>query len=229
MKSESRRGFTLIELLTVIAIIGIMAGMLFPAINSVRKKSKIATSQSTFSQWCTAVNRYKSVYGVYPNIGSSYSTSADALHKLDDTAVTLKFVKALSGKSPSGSALSSSDRILLNRNAEEFCAFSKDDYAYYSNTIDTANTLLSDKLGNYVIRVIFDADSTGTIKSISGVTIPDEISSTKSGTGLGIDSTKGGIPARVIIFTAAAEAKSFDGTNITTLSTDEAADIIAIQ
>ncbi len=228
MKSESRRGFTLIELLTVIAIIGIMAGMLFPAINAVRKKSKIATSQSTFSQWCTAVNRYKSVYGFYPNIGTKYDSAVDSLHKLDESTVTLKFVKALSGKAPSGSALSSADRTALNRNAEEFCAFSKEDYAYYSSTIDTTS-LLSDKLGNYNIRAIFDTDSTGSIKAITGVTIPDDINSAKSGTGLGIDSAKGGIPARVIIFTAASDAKSYDGVTITPLTADEAADIIAIQ
>ncbi len=228
MKSESRRGFTLIELLTVIAIIGIMAGMLFPAINAVRRKSKIATSQSTFSQWCTAVNRFKSVYGSYPNIGTKYDTSIDSLHKLDDTAVTLKFVKSLSAKAPSGSALSSTDRTTFNRNAEEFCAFAKEDYAYYSSSIDTT-TLLVDKFGNYKIRVIFDTDSTGSIKAITGVTIPDDINSAKSGTGLGIDSAKGGIPARVIIFTASGEAASYDGTTNTPLTGDDAADIIAIQ
>lgn len=228
MKSESRRGFTLIELLTVIAIIGIMAGMLFPAINAVRRKSKIATSQSTFSQWCTAVNRFKSVYGSYPNIGAKYDTSIDSLHKLDDTAVTLKFVKSLSAKAPSGSALISTDRTTFNRNAEEFCAFSKEDYAYYSSSIDTT-TLLVDKFGNYKIRVVFDTDSTGSIKAITGVTIPDDINSAKSGTGLGIDSAKGGIPARVIIFTAAGEAASYDGTTITPLTGDDAADIISIQ
>jgi prepilin-type N-terminal cleavage/methylation domain-containing protein len=228
MKSESRRGFTLIELLTVIAIIGIMAGMLFPAINAVRRKSKIATSQSTFSQWCTAVNRYKSVYGFYPNIGTAYSTSADTLHKLDDIKVTLNFVKALTGKEPSGVALKDpNDRTKLNRNGEEFCAFSKDDYAYYAQA-DT-NTLLVDKFGNYKIRMVFDTDSTGSIKKISGVTIPDDINSAKNGTGLGIDSGTGGIPARVIIFTAASDAASFDGTTITPLTADEAADIIAIQ
>jgi hypothetical protein len=86
---------------------------------------------------------------------------------------------------------------------------------------------LVDKLGNYVIRVIFDTDSTGNIKKISGITIPDDISS-KSG-GVGIDSATSGVPARVIIFTAAAEAKSFDGSTITVLTADEAADIIAIQ
>jgi prepilin-type N-terminal cleavage/methylation domain-containing protein len=228
MKSESRRGFTLIELLTVIAIIGIMAGMLFPAINAVRRKSKIATSQSTFSQWCTAVNRYKSVYGFYPNIGTKYDSSVDSLHKLDTTTVTLKFVKALTGKEPSGLALKdAADRTALNRNAEEFCTFSKDDYAYYAQA-DT-NTLLVDKFGNYKIRVIFDTDSTGSIKKISGVTIPDDINSAKNGTGLGIDSATGGIPARVIIFTAAAEAASYDGTTTTPLTGDDAADIIAIQ
>jgi len=228
MKSESRRGFTLIELLTVIAIIGIMAGMLFPAINAVRRKSKIATSQSTFSQWCTAVNRYKSVYGFYPNIGSAYITSADTLHKLDDIKVTINFVKALTGKEPSGVAFKdSADRTKLNRNGEEFCAFSKDDYAYYAQA-DT-NTLLVDKFGNYKIRVVFDTDSTGSIKKIYGVIIPDDINSAKNESKLGIDSATGGIPARVIIFTAAGEAASYDGTTNTSLTGDDAADIIAIQ
>jgi prepilin-type N-terminal cleavage/methylation domain-containing protein len=229
MKSESRRGFTLIELLTVIAIIGILAGMLFPAINAVRRKSKIATSQSTFSQWCTAVNRYKSVYGFYPNIGTKYDPSVDSVHKLEDVTTTQKFIKALSGKNPSGLALDTTTRASLNRNAEEFCAFSKEDYAYYSTNIDSANTFLVDKFGNYLIRVIFDTDSTGNIKKISGVTIPDDINSAKNESKLGIDSTTVGIPARVIIFTAAAEAKSFDGTATTSLTGDDAADIIAIQ
>lgn len=229
MTPKSRRGFTLIELLTVIAIIGIMAGMLFPAINAVRKKSKIATSQSTFAQWCTAVNRYKSVYGFYPNIGTKYDTSADSVHQLETSAITLKFVKALSAKAPSGTSLSTPDRTSLNRNAEEFCAFSKDDYAFYGTSIDTT-TYLSDKLGNVNIRVIFDTDSTGSIKNISGLAaIPDEISSTKSGTGLGIDSVKGGIPARVIIFTTSTNAQSYDGTSLAPLTADDCADVIAIQ
>ena len=237
MKSESRRGFTLIELLTVIAIIGIMAGMLFPAINAVRKKSKIATSQSTFSQWCTAVNRYKSVYGFYPNMtypASGYNSSTDSSFKLETSPYASNFIKTLTGKKPNGSALTSTsstdERPMLNRNAEEFCAFSKEDYAYYSSTITDSTAYLCDKFGNINIRVIFDTDSTGSIKKITTLgVIPDDISSAKSGTGLGIDSTTGGIPARVIIFTAAGDATSYDGVTKTPLTGDDAADIIALQ
>jgi len=225
MKSESRRGFTLIELLTVIAIIGIMAGMLFPAINAVRRKSKIATSQSTFSQWCTAVNRYKSVYGFYPNISGTYSPSADSPFKLEDKDYMLKFIKSLSGKNPSGTALLLSDRTTLNRNAEEFCAFSKEDYGIFDSTVNTT-PYLNDKFSNINIRVIFDTDSTGTIKNITTLSpVPDDISIT-GGTGVGIDSSTAGIPARVIIFTSAKDAQSYDKVKLTG---DDAADIIAIQ
>ena len=227
MRPNTRRGFTLIELLTVIAIIGILAGVLFPAIGSVKKKSKIATSQTTFSQWCSAVSRYKSVYSFYPNIGSKYDTGADALHKLED-GTGLKFIKALSGKKPSGGLLSAGttgDRMTLNRNAEEFCAFAKEDYYEYGVTVDS-KPLLMDKLGNVNIRVIFDTDNTGSIKNIPipPVNLPIDLNSAKTEGGSGID-TSTGIPARVIIFTTNNDiAGNPDG-----LGKDDLADIIAIQ
>jgi hypothetical protein len=134
----------------------------------------------------------------------------------------------LSGKNPTNSPLNSADRLAFNRRAEEFCAFSKDDYANYGAIIDTS-PLLQDKFGNVNIRVAFDMDSSGSIKGISGISLPDEIWSAKSGTGLGIDSPKGGIPARVIIFTTASDAQTYDGTSIVPLSAGEASDVIAIQ
>lgn len=238
MKLFTRRGFTLIELLAVIAIIGILAAILFPAVSAVRKRAKIATSQTTFQQWCTAVNRYKNTYGFYPNIGGggagTYDTSADSVFKLED-GTGLKFIQAMQGKSASGKSLDPQQRTNYNRNAEAFCAFAKDDFISYGADVDTKG-LLCDRFGNINIRVIFDTDSTGSIKRVTtsgyltASTLPDDLNSAKSENQSGIDTTVG-IPARVIIFTTKNDAATSDGVSPTptALAESDAADIIAIQ
>jgi prepilin-type N-terminal cleavage/methylation domain-containing protein len=194
MTPRRRAGFTLIELLTVIAIIGILAGVLFPAIGGIRKKARQSTAQTAFSQWAAGITRYKQVYGFYPNIGSSYNSSTDSLHQLEDPATNLKFVKAISGRQPTGTALSVADRKTLNRNAEEFCAFGKDDFEDPSNLSN--NSLLVDRFTNRRIRVIFDTDNNSTIRSITAPggtdSMPEEIRGLTTATGL---------PARVVIYT----------------------------
>lgn len=53
-----RAGFTLIELLTVIAIIGVLAAILFPAISNVRKSAQNTQCVSNVRQWTQAAMLY---------------------------------------------------------------------------------------------------------------------------------------------------------------------------
>jgi prepilin-type N-terminal cleavage/methylation domain-containing protein len=194
MTPRRRPGFTLIELLTVIAIIGILSAALFPAIRGVRKKAQQSSATTAFTQWAGGITRYKQVYGFYPNIGTAYDSSKDSLHLLEDADTNLKFVKSMSGRLPTGTALPTADRKVLNKTGEEFCSFGKDDFEDPANLTDTS--FLVDRFGNRSIRVIFDTDNNTNIRNIvvpKGTdSMPEEIRAI-AGTS--------GIPARVIIYT----------------------------
>ena len=195
MTPRRRSGFTLIELLTVIAIIGILAGAIFPAIGGIRKRARQSSAQTAFSQWASGIARYKQTYGFYPNIGkAAYATNLDTLHDLSDAEINGKFVRALSGRNPTGTSLSQTDRRALNRNAEEFVGFGRDDYEDPANFSDSSR--LVDRFGNRRIRVIFDTDNNTIIKSITppggAISLPNELRNI---------SLPAGMPARIIIYT----------------------------
>lgn len=61
-----RNAFTLIELLIVIAIIGILMGLLFPAVNGALDAARKAQAKNDVVQIATAVTAFETEYGRLP-------------------------------------------------------------------------------------------------------------------------------------------------------------------
>jgi prepilin-type N-terminal cleavage/methylation domain-containing protein len=86
-------GFTLVELLTVIAIISLLAGLLFPTITAIQFSASRAKTRIQFSQWAIAVEAFRQEYGYYPAFDSSNKVNggatptASALHSFYDVLV----------------------------------------------------------------------------------------------------------------------------------------------
>jgi len=65
-KKYSIQGFSLIEILAVIAIILILIGLLYPALNSARIQAKRQEARSMIGSIEVAINMFFSDTGVYP-------------------------------------------------------------------------------------------------------------------------------------------------------------------
>ena len=95
---DPRRAFTLIELLTVMAIIGILAGITFGVVGSVRERSKISLCRTELAAIAAALESYKRQYGDYPQAGAGTWTGL--------TSNEARLLQALVGRrGPTGSAI----------------------------------------------------------------------------------------------------------------------------
>jgi prepilin-type N-terminal cleavage/methylation domain-containing protein/prepilin-type processing-associated H-X9-DG protein len=70
---RTRPGLTLIEVLAVIAIIGLLAGLLLPAINAIRETTREASCRNNLRQMGLAVLHYDSVFDAFPPASTGYN------------------------------------------------------------------------------------------------------------------------------------------------------------
>jgi prepilin-type N-terminal cleavage/methylation domain-containing protein len=94
MKTSSKR-FTLIELLIVIAIIGILAGLVFPALGVVRNNAKKSKASSECQSLKTAIIMYESEFSCWP---AKASGSSDALVSSSDYVQMCKILTGENSK-----------------------------------------------------------------------------------------------------------------------------------
>ncbi|MGJ8652262.1 MAG: type II secretion system protein [Opitutaceae bacterium] len=162
-KNQHTRAFTLIELLMVIAIIGILAGILIPTIGAVRTQANIAASKTQLSNYVTAIKMFKGEYGYFPFKTQEYRLESNST----------EFIEALSGRGTDGSKTTT----LGNRRQIAFHSFSESEF-YLDDNDEYSTSQLADRFNNVNIVIVTDIDGDGYIKPSpargSDITVPSQ-------------------------------------------------------
>lgn len=157
MSIKNNRAFTLIELLMVIAIIGILAGILIPVVGVVREKANIAASKSQLSGYANAIGLFKGEYNYYPFSDAQQDGGAT----IPAIGVT-EFIGTLSATTLDGSRISSGDEYYGNRRLISFYDFSDSDFLEG----DSSTGEIADRFDNTNIFIAIDGDGDGTINGL---------------------------------------------------------------
>ncbi len=153
--------FTLLELLLVIAVIGILAALLFPTVGAARRSAHRAKTRVQFTQWAAAIESFRSEYGYYPvldgtNLVNGGASSAPAGDHL--------FHDILAGKRRDGSPLTNTGTASAggqNRKLISFYTFTDSDL---TDAGSPAPNLIRDAFDNTGIAVLVDRNLDGAIR-----------------------------------------------------------------
>jgi len=102
---KARNAFTLIELIVVIAIIALLAGMLFPLASAVTRARKLAAARAELVQIESAIINYHTKLGTFPPSGATnfvenplyYELAGTVYNAANDTYTTLDGRSQISG------------------------------------------------------------------------------------------------------------------------------------
>ena len=145
-------GFTLIELLMVIAIIGILAGILIPTVGAVRKQANKAASKAQLSGYVNAIQMFKGEYGYLPFVTGDSDEEVD----LSSIEMCKEFMETLSGRSSTtGKVLDSA--VGGNRRLIGFHSFSESEFFLKDDDSVDPNQL-ADRFNNTNIIIVIDGD-----------------------------------------------------------------------
>lgn len=157
--------FTLIELLTVIAVIGILAGILIPTVSAVRNSASKAKTKVQFAQFAAAIESFRSAYGHYPVFHES--ALVNPAGQSVDPALPHVFHDILAGKHRNldplplptvGTPLSPEAQ---NRKRITFYSFTEADF---TDAGSARPHLIRDAFGNIDMAVLVDRNLDGVIR-----------------------------------------------------------------
>ncbi|HKK19684.1 MAG TPA: hypothetical protein VJ952_13475, partial [Opitutales bacterium] len=142
----------------VIAIIGILAGILIPVVGLVKEKANIAASRTQLSGYVNAIGLFKGEYNYYPFPDAHVDGGATI-----STIGQDEFIGALSATKPDGSRIESGDSENYgNRRLISFYDFSESDF----REGDSSTGVIADRFDNTNIYIAIDGDGDGKVEGM---------------------------------------------------------------
>lgn len=185
-----RSAFTLVELLCVIAVIGLLAALLFPSFTAARRATAAAKTRTQFARWATAIEAFRSEYGFYPQFDASGLVNGGV------SATQHPFHDILAGQHRDASPLTTGDPAFeQNRKSLRF-------HRFETTELSTAG-LVTSGAEQAQIAVLVDRDLDGVIKAGSDFVALPELNGMRPDA---TDFPATGIRAGVIFYCLAANA-----------------------